>query len=159
MAADIDTINCIRKFNRYYTKKFGLLNQHYLGSFSLTEARILFDLREVETCTAQQLSNRLEIDKSYLSRVLKKLIKEDIVCKTESPDDKRSYLLNLSENGRHTVLQLIDESNYQIFKMLLYLTPIECEDLRKAISTIEYYFNGQTESTKDKDGVNLWTLM
>ncbi|MDQ7093477.1 MarR family transcriptional regulator [Desulfosporosinus sp. PR] len=77
MGADIVLIDHIREFNRFYTNVLGLLNQHYLSDFSLTEARILFDLSDLGCCTANALSSRLNIDKSYMSRIIKRFEKKD----------------------------------------------------------------------------------
>ena len=66
-----DLITSIRGFNRFYTNILGLLNKGVLHSdYSLTEARVLYEIGKQDHCKAKSLSSLLEIDKSYLSRIL-----------------------------------------------------------------------------------------
>lgn len=70
---EIDIITEIRGFNRFYTSILGLLDQHILDSgYSLTEARVLFEISKTECCTANQLCSILDIDRSYMSRIIRK---------------------------------------------------------------------------------------
>lgn len=74
---DRETIYAIRAFNRMYMPSMNLLGNHYLGSeYSVTEARIFFEIYENEGCTATHIAQEMNIDKSYLSRILKNLIKK-----------------------------------------------------------------------------------
>ncbi len=159
MSVDAETIIRIRSFNRFYTQKLGLLNQHYLGKYSLTEARVLFDINELGNCTAQQLSNRLDIDKSYLSRIIKKFCKEGLVLRTESKEDRRIQVLELSDAGQVVIQSLIDDSNRQLESQLMPLMPFDCEEIKKALDTIEFYFGGFEDYFKKKGGIKLWTLL
>ncbi|SER93831.1 MarR family transcriptional regulator [Streptococcus gallolyticus] len=69
---DRETIYAIRAFNRMYMPSMNLLGNHYLGSeYSVTEARIFFEIYENEGCTATHIAQEMNIDKSYLSRILK----------------------------------------------------------------------------------------
>lgn len=72
----IDIITEIRGFNRFYTNILGLLEQHILDSgYSLTEARVIFEISKTKHCTANQLCSILEIDRSYMSRIITKFEK------------------------------------------------------------------------------------
>ncbi len=93
-------ISDIRGFNRFYTNILGLLDKHILESdFSLTEGRILFELQEIGPSMANTLSQRLNIDKSYLSRILAKFEMNGLIEKEVSGDDSRAYVIRLSEKG------------------------------------------------------------
>ena len=66
----VDIITEIRGFNRFYTKILGLLDQHIIDSgYSLTEARIIFEISKTDTCTANQLCSVLGIERSYMSNI------------------------------------------------------------------------------------------
>ena len=66
-------VHRIREFNRLYMSSMNLLGNHYLGSeYSVTEARIFFEIYENEGCNAAHIAKAMNIDKSYLSRILKK---------------------------------------------------------------------------------------
>lgn len=67
------TIAKIRAFNRFYMPSMNLLGDHYLGSeYSVTEARVFFEIYENEGCNAAHIAQLMNIDKSYLSRIIKK---------------------------------------------------------------------------------------
>lgn len=90
-----------RAFNRFYTSLLGLLDKHYLNSpFSLTEVRILYELRNAQTgITAKELAASLQLDKGYLSRILQQFEKKQLVAKEKSLEDARSAFLYLTTRG------------------------------------------------------------
>lgn len=86
-----DKIGCIRKFNRYYTNVLGLLDNHILDSdYTLSEVRVLHEIDKTDNCTSKMLSEILCIDSGYLSRMLKKFEKAELLLKKQSDDDKRA---------------------------------------------------------------------
>lgn len=95
-----ETRDKIRTFNRYYTKVLGVLNRQYLGSrFSLPETRIIQAIHHNPGCSANDIVKMLNMDKSYLSRVLKKFDRQHYIIRTVSADDHRREQLNLTETG------------------------------------------------------------
>ena len=105
----------IRSFNRFYTKIIGLLDRHVVNSkYSLPEARILFEISHHPDITASDLISKLEIDKGYLSRILKKLEKEQLIDKRVSAQDKRVVNLRLSPSGKVEFEKLDRASSRQI---------------------------------------------
>ena len=85
-----DQINSIRKFNRFYTKQIGLLNQGLLQSrYPLTHVRILFEIAQVKETTASGLIEQLDLDPGYVSRILKFFEKEGLVRVSRSQKDSR----------------------------------------------------------------------
>ena len=82
MQNNLDSINKIRSFNRFYTNILGLLNQHILGSgYSLTEVRVMLEISKINHCTANALATQLDIDRSYMSRIIKNLEKTNLLQK------------------------------------------------------------------------------
>lgn len=76
------TTSKIRSFNRFYTAHLDILSQHYLDSeYSLTEIRILYEISESKMITAQKITEILNLDKGYLSRILKRFLKENLIEK------------------------------------------------------------------------------
>src|SRR5688500_2645069 len=94
-ARDVDTI---RRFNRFYTRQIGLLQEKLLDSaFSLTEGRVLYEIAyhgETGTLratapTAADLAKILKLDGGYLSRILQRFVRRKLITRTTSAADAR----------------------------------------------------------------------
>ena len=95
------TVNEIRKFNRFYTVTMGFLGSGYLDSdYSIVETRILFEMKIHGTCIQSDIVKALHMDKSYLSRIMKRFCKKGLVEKIKSDDDKRATKITLTEAGK-----------------------------------------------------------
>jgi DNA-binding MarR family transcriptional regulator/GNAT superfamily N-acetyltransferase len=128
----------IRAFNRYYTDLLGLLDKHLLESeLSLTEARILFEIQNHTCCTAQILSELLQIDKGYLSRTLKKFERRQYLIKIPSRYDARLQILQLTEQGKSLHDLLNTQSNEQLSNLLDNLSDEACEKLIASYKNIQ----------------------
>ncbi|NHA05286.1 winged helix-turn-helix transcriptional regulator [Mucilaginibacter sp. HC2] len=113
-----DPIAEIRAFNRFYTDIIGLLDKHLLHSaYSLAEARIIYEIYVGENVQASQIMTAMNIDKSYLSRLLKKLEKEGLVIKKPSGHDARAMLISLTAKGSKEFAMLNKASDKQIGAM------------------------------------------
>ncbi|GAB6107759.1 bifunctional helix-turn-helix transcriptional regulator/GNAT family N-acetyltransferase [Fusibacter bizertensis] len=145
MGKNIAKINSIRRFNRFYTNVLGLVDQHILDSnYSLTEARILFELNEIGRCMANTLSARLNIDKSYLSRIIARFEKNGLISKEISSDDNRANFIELTEKGIDTIRNLAQKSNSQIEQLLASLSDDEWDEVHTAMDTIMKHFTKAT---------------
>jgi DNA-binding MarR family transcriptional regulator/GNAT superfamily N-acetyltransferase len=144
-------IKIIRRFNRYYTNTLGLLNQHMLESeFSLAEARILYDIAHTENLTSKKLIEGLRIDPGYLSRIIKRFEKHELVYRVQSHEDKRSYYLYLTDKGSDTLAKLDGLSDNQIFQMVSCLSEQDHISLGESMKTIENTLSGKN-LIKDED--------
>ena len=105
----------MREFNRFYTDLIGLLDNHLLNSdYSLAEARVLFEIFNSGKISSTDIVDRLSIDKSYLSRILKKFEKLELIIKTISEADARVLLISLTASGQKVFKELDASSNKQI---------------------------------------------
>lgn len=131
------TINEIRKFNRFYTVNMGFLDSEYLDTaYSIAETRILFELKSCDKCIQSELAKILHIDKSYLSRIIKRFYKNGLIEKDKSDEDKRATYISLTEKGCMETERLINLTNIQIETKLNKLNSDECNKLCDAIDTI-----------------------
>lgn len=138
MQNDLERIRNMREFNRFYTGILGLLDQHILRSvYSLAEARILYELYTLGTCTANTLTEKLHVDKSYLSRMLQRFQKDGLLTKQSSRGDKRAFLLCLTQRGQAEAERLMEESDRQIDSILAPLNPAEQDEVLSAMSLIK----------------------
>lgn len=112
-------VHTVRRFNRFYTNVLGLLDRHMLDSdYSLSEARVLYEIGHLEKCTAKRLSEELKIDPGYLSRIIKRFEKAGLIYREQSAEDGRLYYLYPTEYGKETLAQLDDRSNQEIYGMI-----------------------------------------
>src|SRR5690242_15335937 len=101
MPQEADPVAAIRQFNRFYTRRIGVLEEHLLASpFSLTEARLLYELAQRATATASELARELGLDAGYLSRLLRKLEDAGLIARQAAPEDSRQADIRLTETGR-----------------------------------------------------------
>ena len=134
---DDKKIEVIRHFNREYTQRLGILQKNVFNSeISWAEARVLMEINYLQSPTPIKISNNLELDKSYVSRVIKRLNKLSYVEKTTSEEDKRAKLLVLTPTGRTVVQQLNTNSDEQIQSIVNNLDNEEQEAFYQSINTL-----------------------
>ncbi len=99
---DLETrIDAIRRFNRFFTRRIGVLREGLLHTpYSLTEARILFEISHCAEVAASDLSRELGLDPGYLSRILARLEQRGLIVKVRSETDARRRLLLLTPRVR-----------------------------------------------------------
>eukprot|EP01132_Coremiostelium_polycephalum_P017234 gene17234-20654_t len=132
-------IQQIRKFNRFYTDLIGLLNQHFLSStYSLVEGRILFEISSAGSIQASQIMASMHIDKSYLSRLLKKLEMEQLIIRRPSMADARAIEILLTEKGQAEFEILNQKSQKQISNLLEKISPEKSKELASHMTAITY---------------------
>ncbi|MFY0762127.1 MarR family winged helix-turn-helix transcriptional regulator [Metabacillus dongyingensis] len=135
---DKEIIYDIRQFNRFYTKVLGLFNNQILDTdYSLTEARILFEISERTECYANNLVQELNIDRSYMSRILRKLEREALIKKKSSILDSRKNLLFLTKKGEKLLDKINIQSDEQINHLLNGLTESEINEIRISMMKIK----------------------
>lgn len=143
----------LRRFNRFYTQKIGVLEDGLLNSpFSLTQARVLYELAAAEQPTAAQLGKRLGLDRGYLSRILRGFERRGLMSRSSSPTDRRMGLLCLTPQGRTAFADLDARSRLEIGNLLRDLSEEAQTRLIGAATTIE---NVLGEQSRDRAGVVL----
>ncbi|MCM1181471.1 MAG: MarR family winged helix-turn-helix transcriptional regulator [Clostridium sp.] len=131
------TVDEIRKFNRFYTVTMGFLSSGYLDSdYSIAETRILFEMKNNGTCIQNDIVKTLHIDKSYLSRIMKRFCQKGLVEKIKSNNDKRATKITLTETGKAETKRLIALTNRKIQSQLTGLNDEECDKLCEAFHTV-----------------------
>ncbi len=131
-------IEAVRRFNRFYTQKIGVLSRGYLNTrFTLTEARVLYELAHREPTTAAQLGRELGLDPGYLSRILRGFREHGLIERRRSEADGREHLVSLTGAGREAFARLNAASRGDIEAMLTRLSPEEQDRLVRAMGAIE----------------------
>ena len=131
-------IDAIRRFNRFFTRRIGALREGLLHTpYSLTEARILFEIANHDDLSASDLSRELGLDPGYLSRILAGLERHGLIEKTPSESDARRRLLALTPKGRDAFSLLDVRSREEVGEMLGELSEEEQRRLLEAMRAIE----------------------
>jgi DNA-binding MarR family transcriptional regulator/N-acetylglutamate synthase-like GNAT family acetyltransferase len=109
----------IRRFNRFYTRRIGLLTRGFLESeFSLTEVRVLYELSHHPGITAREIGAETGIDAGYISRMLQDFERRGLLLRSASPADARQSLLRLTPKGRAAFAELDRRQDKQIASLL-----------------------------------------
>jgi DNA-binding MarR family transcriptional regulator len=146
--AQAEAIAAVRRFSRFYTRQLGLLGEALLKSdFSLTEARVLYELAHREAPTATDLCRDLGLDAGYLSRMLKTFDQRGLITRSTSPRDARQTLLALTLTGQAAFAPLDRASQQDVRAMIGGLTPADAAELVAAIRTVEHLLGTPQPST------------
>ena len=138
MGTHAGRVAAIREFNRFYTRRIGVLDEGYLSSrLSLTEVRVLYELAHRGSATASDLGRDLGIDAGYLSRILRGFSRRGVLGRTAAQDDARKSILRLTARGKATVAPLEARAREQIGAMLDGVAPAEQDRLVASMRTIE----------------------
>jgi DNA-binding MarR family transcriptional regulator/N-acetylglutamate synthase-like GNAT family acetyltransferase len=120
----------LRDFNRFYTNILGVVNNHILESnYSLIEARIIYETGRQKVITAREIMERLQMDEGYLSRIVAKFVKQDVLLKEQSKKDKRVFTIGLTNKGRQVLSNIDLQSDKQVEGLISHLSPKDREKL------------------------------
>ena len=136
-------VEAVRAFNRFYTRRIGVLHEGLLQSkFSLTETRLLWEFAHCESTTASALARELELDAGYLSRLLRGLRERGLIRSERSKEDARHVRLRLSAAGKRAFAPLDARSRDEVAAMLGSLGEEQQRRLLQAIGTIHQLLDG-----------------
>src|ERR1700757_1418264 len=128
----------VRRFNRFYTRRIGVLQDGLLDSpFSLTEVRVLYELAHRDHPTAGELGRELGLDAGYLSRILARFRRFRLIGRERSSADGRQNFLSLTAKGRREFLPLEARSNRQVAALLYPIASSRQKRLVAAMHVIE----------------------
>jgi DNA-binding MarR family transcriptional regulator/GNAT superfamily N-acetyltransferase len=149
MSPDSDgQIAAVRAFNRFYTHKLGVLDQHLMQSpFSLSEARVLYELAHRDELAAKEIGTELGLDAGYLSRIVQKFDEDGLIARKPLASDRRQFQLSLTGKGRQAFAKLDRSSHDEVGALLAALAPGDRARLTGAMATIERLLGKKATST------------
>jgi len=134
---DSALIEAARDFNRFYTNFLGVLNKAYLDTpFTLTDARVLFEIGSHKGISASALAADLQLDPAYLSRILKRFRAEDLIETTADESDRRSQIIHVTAKGQGQFEEFGRRSNAQLAERFQTLANGEPQSVVTAMQTI-----------------------
>ena len=135
--ADVSAVKAVRQFNRFYTRRIGVLDP-YLGSdMSLTDVRVLYELAHRESPVASEIGKDLHLDGGYLSRILRRFEAQGWLVREPSPRDARQSLLRLTEAGQAAFAPLQQKSREEAAALLSPLSAAQRAQLIGAMGTVQ----------------------
>jgi DNA-binding MarR family transcriptional regulator/GNAT superfamily N-acetyltransferase len=133
-----DRILTVRAFNRFYTRKLGVLDQHLLKSpFSLSEARVLYELAGRDDVAAKEIGIELGLDPGYLSRIIQNFDEKGLITRKPLPSDRRQYRLSLTAKGRQAFEKINRASHDEVAAMLATQSRSDGQRLVEAMADIK----------------------
>lgn len=138
-------IAAVRAFNRFYTRKLGVLDQHIAKSpFSLSEARVLYELAHRGDLAAKEIGSELGLDPGYLSRIVQNFDEKGLITRKPLASDRRQVRLSLTTKGRQAFTKLVLYSQNEVAAMLAPLAPGDTRRLTQAMATIKHLLEPKT---------------
>lgn len=133
-----NSVHKIRAFNRFYTMVLGLLNKHLLDSrFTLPEVRVMYEIYHQKKITSKEITELLQMDKGYLSRMLLSFDNKGLIVKKANKIDSRAQEISLSAKGEKEFLAINLASENQIAALLSGLSSHEIDKLTGHMDEIQ----------------------
>jgi DNA-binding MarR family transcriptional regulator/predicted N-acetyltransferase YhbS len=133
-----ERVTALRQFNRFYTRRIGVLHEGLLDTrFSLAESRLLWELAQGDQTTATELAATLELDPGYLSRLLRGFKQRGLLKTSRSASDARCTRLSISAAGRRAFAPLDRRSQAEVAALLAPLSDAQQRELLAAMACIE----------------------
>jgi DNA-binding MarR family transcriptional regulator/N-acetylglutamate synthase-like GNAT family acetyltransferase len=132
-----DRVAAVRAFNRFYTKELGLLGRGFMGTpYTLTEARVIWEVAQRSTAEVGELRRELDLDPGYLSRILTRFEKTGLVIRERSESDRRRQLVRLTGSGRAVFRTFDRRSSEELGEVLAEHTAAEQRRLVEAMGDV-----------------------
>jgi DNA-binding MarR family transcriptional regulator/GNAT superfamily N-acetyltransferase len=148
VGVDAAAVAAVRGFNRFYTNVIGLLRGKYLDTpYSLTEARLLFELAQRDASEVTGLRRVVDIDPGYLSRILARFEADGLIARERSAADARRQVIRLTGAGRSVVSGLDARSAEQTRDML---AAVRDDDRRRLLEAMRVITETLTESPRPR---------
>ncbi|MFJ4102558.1 bifunctional helix-turn-helix transcriptional regulator/GNAT family N-acetyltransferase [Amycolatopsis japonica] len=137
MNRSADRVATVRAFNRLYTGVIGVLDEGPADAeYSLSEARVIFEIAQQDQTQVTDLRKRLDLDAGYASRLLARLEGRGLLTRERSDEDARRQIVRLTENGRKAFAVLDERSVGRIGSLLGRFGDDEQQRLLGAMDTI-----------------------
>lgn len=143
MATTEQRVSAVRQFNRFYTRRIGVLQGGlHKSPYSLTEVRVMYELAHRDKPTATELGTELGLDAGYLSRILQRFRRQGLIAGAGSREDARRTHLWLTPKGRRTFTPLENATKQEVSALLARLPVATQAKVITAMRTVESLLGG-----------------
>jgi DNA-binding MarR family transcriptional regulator/GNAT superfamily N-acetyltransferase len=144
MEVTAEDIGTVRAFNRFYTGVMGVLGEGLVRSpYSLTEARVIFELAQREDAEVLALRRALDLDAGYLSRMLARFEADGLLVRERAAGDARRQIARLTPRGRAVFAMLDERTAAEIRGLLDGLPAADRGRLLAAMRTVHGILGGR----------------
>ena len=134
---DKEIVSAVREFNRFYARQLGVFDKSALQmEYSLAQARILTEIGRRPGCTANYIAGYLDMDRSYVARLLKGFEKNGLLQRLASQADSRKKCLWLTTDGEAVYHALEKKSDERVRLQLEHIPVRERERLVRAVTEL-----------------------
>ena len=140
-------VAAIRAFNRFYTRKIGVVDGMASRPFALAEARVLYELAHRNQPTATDIRKELGLDAGYVSRILREFERRKLIRREQSQADERQKFLSLTVKGQRAFTPLDERSDRDVAAMLDGLSPAERKQLVDAVQAVRRLLGDQVQTS------------
>jgi len=151
--SDGGAVKAIRQFNRFYTRRIGVLDPYLDSDMSLTEVRVLYELAHREAPVAREIGRDLHLDAGYLSRILRRFEDKGWLTRGTDARDARQSLLRLTEAGHSAFAPLQQKSRDEAAALLAPLSAAERSRLIGAMDTVQSLLDPDARTPKRQTAV------
>lgn len=142
-------VEAVRSFNRFYTRQIGVLGEGLLASpYSLTQARVLFELGTRKTTTAGEICESLGLDAGYLSRIVQNFVSQGLIRRAPSRQDGRQILLSLTPEGQKEFRELDRKSREVTAQSLASLPAARREEILALMGRLQRAWTSEPAANK-----------
>jgi len=146
---DSESVASLRHFNRFYTRQIGALDDGLLGTrFTLTQARVLFELGTRKVSTFSEMNDELRLDPGYLSRILRDFATQGLISRRKSAQDARRVQLSLTAKGKRRFAALDDRARQEASAVLAQVPPAKRTRLLSALGDVQDILSQRPEVSR-----------
>jgi MarR family transcriptional regulator, organic hydroperoxide resistance regulator len=131
-------INQVIELHRRVNHSLRFSSQDAWMQLSLTvpQVKSLFFITDQGTTNFKNLAVALKVTQSNLTGVIDRLVEQNMVSRTENPDDRRMVMLQATEQGETLVSDLRERRISQLSQALADLSPEDLDSIVTGLSLL-----------------------
>lgn len=130
----------LREMFQVMTRRFGLLNKVCCCTegmdISLIQSHILYEIDKQHKPNIQQIAEILGTDITTFSRQIQTLVKMNLVSKKPDPNDRRHYVLALTEHGKLIADTIDQQINTFLSEVFSHMNEFEQQTVVRSIQLL-----------------------
>ncbi|MGI9379348.1 MAG: bifunctional helix-turn-helix transcriptional regulator/GNAT family N-acetyltransferase [Methyloligellaceae bacterium] len=144
-----DRIAKVRTASRDLVREFGFLDKHVAGTrFSGSAVHAILEIGMNDNLTSKDLTAKLRLEKSTISRLLRKLVDQGEIQEQKSTEDGRLRFLSLTSRGKKSFAEITRYAENQVERALKILNEAEQETV---VAGLTHYAQSLSK-TRDTSG-------